>query len=422
MTNKKSVFNWQVYVGVVLIVTGGIFLVDQFLPIRILASFWPLLIVLFGVTFLFAMLTAGKRGSGLAIPGTIITTLGLLLFIQSTFKLWVTWSYAWALLISAAGLGILIMNFYLKKVVLRRVAGLLIGIGLTLFVVFGILFEIIIDLSGANLASSVFLGGGLVLLGLFVVFSRPLFRRARKSVAEASQSEPEVVDAEFEAEEQAAAATEDSAQLLSSDAVFSGLHFESIGEVIIVQGDTCGLKVKGGDIRDRVKIEIRDDVLTITHKSDVADWGDLSRFRDIGEIQYYVTLQDVKHIELKGAGNIRADQLAGESLRLVHAGVGEMALQGLNYKDLNTDLGGVGEVRLAGEVQTQFVELSGIGDFNAEELKSQQAEVSVSGAGSARVWVEGALTAGVSGAGSIQFRGHPEVTQSVSGLGSINPF
>ncbi len=422
MTNKKRVFNWQFYVGAVLIVTGGLFLADQFLPIRILASFWPLLIVLFGVTFFFAMLTAGKRGSGLAIPGTIITTLGLLLFVQSTFKLWVTWSYAWALLISAAGLGILIMNFYLKKVVLRRVAGLLIGIGLTLFVIFGVLFEIIIDLSGANLASSVFLGGGLILLGLFMVFSRPLFRRARKSVAEASQSEPEMVDAEFEAEEQAAAATEDSAQLLSSDAVFTGLHFESVGEVIIVQGDTCGLKVKGGDIRDRVKIEVHDDVLTITHKSDVADWGDLSRFRDIGGVQYYVTLQDVKQIKLEGAGNVRADQLAGESLILVHAGVGEMALKGLNYQELKAELGGVGEVRLAGEVQTQFVELSGIGDFNAEALKSQQAEVSVSGAGSARVWVEGELTADLSGAGSIHYKGHPKVTQSVSGLGSINPF
>ena len=421
MTNKKRVFNWQFYVGAVLIVTGGLFLADQFLPIRILASFWPLLIAFFGVTFFFAMLTAGKRGSGLAIPGTIITTLGLLLFVQSTFKLWVTWSYAWALLISAAGLGILIMNFYLKKVALRRVAGLLIGIGLTLFVVFGVLFEIIIDLSGANLASSVFLGGGLVLLGLFVVFSRPLFRRARKSVAEASQSEPEIVDAEFEAEEQVAAATEDFAQWLSSDAVFTGLHFESVGEVIIVQGDTCGLKVKGSDIRDRVKIEVRDDVLAITHKPDVADWGDLLRFRDIGEVQYYVTLKDVKLIELEGAGNVRADQLAGESLKLIHAGVGEIALKGLNYQELKADLGGVGEVRLAGEVQTQFVELSGIGDFNAEALKSQQTEVSVSGAGSARVWVEGELTAEVSGAGSIHYKGDPEVTQSVSGLGSINP-
>ena len=190
MTEKRKLFNWQFYFGLVLIVTGGLFLADQFIPVDIMVFFWPLLIIFLGVTFFVGMVFAGKRGAGLAIPGTVITTVGLLLFLQNTFKIWVTWAYAWGLLISAVGLGILIMNFYLKKINLRRVAGLLIGIGLLLFVIFGVLFEVILDISGTNLNSGLFLGGGLVALGLFVIFSRMLFSRKRKQpVVEDIQTE-----------------------------------------------------------------------------------------------------------------------------------------------------------------------------------------------------------------------------------------
>ena len=126
---NKSVFKWQIYLGFILIVTGGLFLVDQFLDLEIMSFFWPLLVVLFGLTFFVGMLLSGKRAAGLAIPGAVITTAGVLLSIQNTFQLWVTWAYAWALLISATGLGLLMMNFYLKRLSLQRAAGIIIGIG-----------------------------------------------------------------------------------------------------------------------------------------------------------------------------------------------------------------------------------------------------------------------------------------------------
>ncbi|MEA3326118.1 MAG: DUF5668 domain-containing protein, partial [Chloroflexota bacterium] len=85
MAKKRTIFNWQFYFGFVLIVTGGLFLADQLLDVEIMPYFWPLLIILLGVTFFVGMVAAGKRGSGLAIPGAVITMLGILLFIQNTF-------------------------------------------------------------------------------------------------------------------------------------------------------------------------------------------------------------------------------------------------------------------------------------------------------------------------------------------------
>jgi len=200
MARKRIIFNWQFYFGVVLIVTGGLFLADQLLEVDIMTYFWPLLIVLLGVTFFIGMVVAGKRGAGLAVPGAVITMLGLLLFIQNAFNLWVTWSYAWGLLISATGLGLLLMNIYIKRVNLRRIAGLLIGIGLLLFVTFGMLFEVVLNISGTSMNSGLFLGGGLVLLGLFVILSRPLFSKKQKKleVEEIQPEGPVPVDAAFE--------------------------------------------------------------------------------------------------------------------------------------------------------------------------------------------------------------------------------
>lgn len=422
MANKKRVFNWQVYVGAILIVTGGLFLADQFLPISLMASFWPVLIALFGFSFFIAMLAAGKRGSGLAIPGAVITTLGLLLFIQNTFSLWVTWSYAWALLISATGFGMLIMNFYIKKDALRRVAGLLIGLGLTLFVVFGILFEIIIDLSGANLASGIFLGGGLVLLGLFVAFSRPLFRRTQKAVDKVIEAEPEVVEVEYKEAETTPVEAEQASPLLPPNVVFTDLYFKSVGEVFITQGDACTLRVEGeGDVRDQVTITVIDNELRIVEKSEIADWHDPEEIGSMFPFHYHITMPKVLQLSLDGAGNIHADELEGKQLNVEALGLGDMTLKGLKIGKFVVNHNGSGEIFCEGEVGTQSVALSGEGDYHAENLRSEETNIELSNHGSAIVWAEKNLEANIDGFGDLNFKGQPEIVQSITGSGSINP-
>ena len=419
MSKNKTTFNWQLYVGIVLIVTGAMFLADQLLGFQIMRFFWPLLVVLFGLTFFIGMISSGRRGAGLAIPGSIITTIGLLLFIQNTFHLWVTWAYAWALIISATGFGILIMNIYLKRTGLRRVAGLLIGLGLTLFVLFGLLFEIILDIAGTNVESGLFLGGGLVLLGLFVIFSRPLFSKTSGKEKSADQGP---VDVTFEGMDEMPEPSQDARSPLAEGESFTGLKFKSVGRVILVQGDACSLKLEGNqEFLDQVKAEVLDGVLTLKHDSDVSDWTELTWIGREHGLSYFVTVKDLSEIDLAGAGSIHCEALHGESLVLKHSGAGLMEIKDLNFNHLDVDLGGLGEIRLKGEVQAQQVDLSGAGSYSAEGLKSQQCDVVISGVGSARVWVDGSLTAQVTGAGSIRYKGSPSVEQSNTGLGSIKP-
>jgi hypothetical protein len=65
------------------------------------------------------------------------------------------------------------------------------------------------------------------------------------------------------------------------------------------------------------------------------------------------------------------------------------------------------------------VNISGFGGFNGKDLKTNTADINISGAGSATVAVEEKLDASISGAGSINYYGSPEVTKDVAGLGSV---
>ena len=425
MAKKQTIFNWQFYFGFVLIITGGLFLADQLLEVEIMPFFWPLLIVILGVTFFIGMVAAGKRGSGLAIPGAMITMIGILLFIQNTFNLWVTWAYAWGLLISAAGFGLFIMNFYIKRVNLRRIAGLLIGIGLILFVIFGVLFEVILGISGTNMNSGLFLGGGLVLLGIFVIFSRPLFSKGRKMPkAEEIQPEgPTPVDAAFEEiEEEPQVYPEVVYKPLPEGAEFSSLEFKSVGEVIIVQGDSCGLTIEGrGEIFEDVTAEIHDGILQILLPSGADKWKRLTQADKFRDIRYHVMVKTLQQITLDGIGNIHADKLEGEKLILEHSSVGDMVINDLNYSELKVELSGLGKIQLDGETHSQTVNLDGGGSYRGENLKSETATISLGGVGSARVWAEGELKVDISGAGKVEFKGNPNIEETITGLGSITP-
>ncbi|MBG0785508.1 MAG: DUF2807 domain-containing protein [Anaerolineaceae bacterium] len=426
MDKKQSVFNWQLFLGLVLVLAGGIFLADLFLPFNLMRLFWPVLIILFGLTFLIGMLFAGRNGSGLAIPGVLITTLGCLFFVQNTFHLWVTWTYAWALLISAVGLGLLVMNIYHKRTKLRRAAGLIIGIGLTLFVLFGIFFEVILNLSGTGLYSGIFLGAGLIMLGLFVVFSRPLFSKSGRP-----QAGPIPATDGMTVEGEVMESTETPNEMAGEEAMpgevqiegeeYSRLTFKSVGEIFLMQGEACSLEIKGNpDLIERVKTNIQDGELSIVYDVKIKDWSDL-QILGSPKLQYYITMKDIEAVKMGGAGNLEAGHLEADKLSLAHNGLGKMQISDLHCQDLTAELSGLGEIFLKGAVQTQTVDLTGAGSYDAVGLESRVARVSLSGAGSANVWVEETLDASVSGAGSIRYKGQASVTQNRSGLGDIKP-
>jgi hypothetical protein len=436
MAGRTSIFNWQLLMGFILAVTGGLYLVDQFLDLELMRNYWPFLVVFLGLTFFIWMILAGKRGAGYAIPGAFFTIAGLIFYVHNTYALWITWTYAWGLLISAVGIGMLIMNIYLKRDGLRKAAGWVIGIGLILFVIFGIFFEVFLDLAGANIKSGVFLGSGLVLLGLFVVFSRLLFSdRKKEPRIEERETPPAEKISKKEALEEAAQeetacegvnpmseSLEERIAPVKEALEFSKIDFKGAGEVFIEQGENCSMNIEGDqELVEKVKTEISDGMLIITFQTDENVWKGLKRIGEESSLLYDIKVKSLEALKLDGAGSIHSEPLTGTSLKIQHDGLGKIVLTNLAYEDLDVELGGLGEIEVVGEVQKQSVHIGGAGAYKAELLKSQEAEVAVNGAGMAKVWVETKLVASLTGTGSIKYKGAPVLEESKTGLGTIAP-
>ncbi len=70
-------------VGVALIGLGILFLLGQVLSINIMGFLWPVFILAAGAAFFIGMAMGGRAFGALAVPGSVITTVGLILFFQN---------------------------------------------------------------------------------------------------------------------------------------------------------------------------------------------------------------------------------------------------------------------------------------------------------------------------------------------------
>ena len=166
MTNKS----WgSLAAGVFLIGLGVLFLLGQFIRINLWGLLWPFWIIGFGALFFAGMLAGGKSAAGLAIPGSIISMVGLILLYQNWSGYWESWSYAWALIIVAVGIGLFIMGAWNGQERTRRAGVDVAGVGIVLFLVFGAFFELGAAMLGMRRAGGVLWPLILISAGLYLL-------------------------------------------------------------------------------------------------------------------------------------------------------------------------------------------------------------------------------------------------------------
>jgi multisubunit Na+/H+ antiporter MnhC subunit len=130
----------------ILIILGLLSLFGQiFRGFPFLNYLWPFIIVGFGGLFFVGMLAGGKSLAGLAIPGTIISGLGLMMFIQNLTGYWESWAYSWTIILVLVGLGIFIMGLYTEDTHHRQAGLRVMKVGAILFIIFGGFFELIFN-------------------------------------------------------------------------------------------------------------------------------------------------------------------------------------------------------------------------------------------------------------------------------------
>jgi hypothetical protein len=141
--------------GVLLLVVGGVLLLTRVTDVALGSSAWPLWIVVPGLAMLIASFAIPPRGGlALAVPGAIITTVGIVLWFQEANDAFATWAYAWALVApTAPGVGTFIYGSVRGDGALARDGLRMAGTGLALFAGFALFFEGVLGISGEPIAN-----------------------------------------------------------------------------------------------------------------------------------------------------------------------------------------------------------------------------------------------------------------------------
>ena len=130
--------------GAILMAIGAHLLLREIFNIDLGQYGWPFFIIGPGL-LLFAGMVIGGRGAGdLAIPGSIVTTIGLLLFVQNLTGRFETWAYGWSLIVIAVGLGLIIAGSWDGEDKQVREGKEVASVGAFLFIGFGTFFELFV--------------------------------------------------------------------------------------------------------------------------------------------------------------------------------------------------------------------------------------------------------------------------------------
>jgi hypothetical protein len=177
-------------VGVLLIGLGLLFLAQLVFGFS-WSGAWPFFIIAVGLVFFAGVVVGGRAAGPLAIPGAVITTVGLILLYQSTFDRYQTWAYAWTLTIVASGVGVLIDAAWRNRPERAQLGRALIGVGVALFAVGFVFFELALNFSGLTDQLPAGLGGRIVgVLGALALIALGAFLLLRRSSTDAPEDVP----------------------------------------------------------------------------------------------------------------------------------------------------------------------------------------------------------------------------------------
>lgn len=150
--------------GTLLIIFGLLSLTSQFFRHVDWGFLWPFTVIGFGALFFVAMFAGGKQSAGFAIPGSIIGGIGLVLLFQNITHRWESMSYFWTLIIMFVGVGIYIMGWYGEDENQKKSGWNVMKVGLILFIIFGVFFEMIFSSFSGILFPVLLIGLGAYLL------------------------------------------------------------------------------------------------------------------------------------------------------------------------------------------------------------------------------------------------------------------
>jgi hypothetical protein len=178
---------------------------------------------------------------------------------------------------------------------------------------------------------------------------------------------------------------------------YSAIDMRGAGELNIEVGPAESLKIEGSEFAlKRLRTEVRDNTLYINSKK--AGWA---WFGDEEDLKLTIAMPALTSLRSAGAGNIQ--------------------LSGLNGGEQTVKISGAHNVEASGKLDKITIELDGAGNVDYGNVESQDAKVTVNGAGHILVRATQTLSATMNGVGAIHYEGEPQkVDSSLHGIGTIS--
>jgi hypothetical protein len=199
-------------------------------------------------------------------------------------------------------------------------------------------------------------------------------------------------------------------------AEFDQIELSIPANLYLIQGSKNELIIEADDdLLGKIKTEVFGTNLNIQFEK----WYN---YKGVGSINIYITVQEIKRMNLSGSGDIIAKSaISADKLSFEISGSGSILIHELSVKSVNATITGSGDIKLNGNTRAGELDVTvtGSGDFECENIEFKNGEMSVTGSGTIRAHVIDELDANVTGSGRIYYKGDPVVDAEVTGSGKV---
>jgi len=186
-------------------------------------------------------------------------------------------------------------------------------------------------------------------------------------------------------------------------------------KLLVTQGGLTPVKIEGDEnILSYMEVIQEGDRIVIQPRNGVT-------LTPSGDLNVYVSSPEYNSIHASGSSDIIGQNkiTSNQEISLETSGAGNINME-LDAPKVSAGVSGAGSINLKGETKDLSLDISGVGHAYCYGLPTENATVSISGAGSAQIYASVKLTVDLSGAGSVNYKGNASVTQEISGAGSIH--
>ncbi len=207
-----------------------------------------------------------------------------------------------------------------------------------------------------------------------------------------------------------------SGNVIREDRLVSGfdkLSLSGIGDVTLTQGNEDALAIEAEDnVLSNIKTEVRDGTLFISYEK--------KSVVPTKPIKFYLTMRNISELQTLGVSNIHSDSIQADRLNVGISGTGNVNINNLTANRAAINVSGAGNFKADGQVNDIKVTLSGAGNYEGKDLRSMNADVTITGLGRVVVWATDNLDIIISGGGGVEYYGNPQVSKNITGIGTVS--